>query len=115
MEASCEWSPKTAQLRLRKRSRVSCMSFRAQSTWAPTSLPVSLDDVASDDHRFDISWSGPEHHDRHGVAEPIEMGGAHVDDGDVGLLARGEAADLVVKIPYPRAVEGGQSKHVPLV
>jgi hypothetical protein len=43
------------------------------------------------------------------------VGGTHVDDGDVGLLARSEAADLVVKIPHPRAVEGGQSKHVPLM
>ena len=36
--------------------------------------PVSLDDVTSDDHRFDIGWSSPEHHDGHRVAEPIEMG-----------------------------------------
>ena len=91
------------------------MSFRAQSTWAPSELPVSLDDVAADDHRLDVRWSCSEHHDRDGVAEPVEMGGAHVDDGDVGLLAWGEAADLVVKIPHPRAVEGGQPKHVPLV
>ena len=74
--------------------------------------PVSLDDFASDDHRFDISWSRPEHHDCHRVAEPIEMEGAHVDDGDIGLLAWGEAADLVVKTPHPRAVESRQSKHV---
>ncbi len=77
--------------------------------------PVSLDDFASDDHRFDISWSRPEHHDCHRVAEPIEMEGAHVDDGDIGLLAWGEAADLVVKTPHPRAVESRQSKHVALV
>src|ERR1700722_7329942 len=78
-------------------------------------LPVSLDDVASDDHRFNISWSSPEHHDCDGVAEPIEGGGAHVDNGDIGLFARGEAADLVVKIPHPRAAESRQSKHVALV
>ncbi len=49
------------------------------------------------------------------VAKAIEMGGAHVDDSDVGLLTWGEAADLVLKTPYARGVESGQSKHVPLV
>jgi hypothetical protein len=35
--------------------------------------PVTFDDVAADDHRFDIGRAGSEHHDGYGVADPVEV------------------------------------------
>ena len=78
-------------------------------------LPVSLDDIAADDHRLDVRGSCAEHHDRDGVAEPVEVRRAHVHDGDVGLFARRQAPDLVFEVPHPGAIEGGEPQHVTLM
>ncbi|HEY2319801.1 MAG TPA: hypothetical protein VGH67_15955 [Solirubrobacteraceae bacterium] len=64
-------------------------------------LPVSPDDIAAHDPGLDVRGPGAEHHDRDGVTEPVEVRRADVDDGDVGLLARRQAPDLVVEVPPP--------------
>src|SRR3984957_2369586 len=78
-------------------------------------LAVALDDVAADDHRLNVGGTRSEDHDGDWVAEPVEVRGSHVDDRDIGLFAWGQGADLVLKVPYPGSVDGGQAQHVPLV
>ncbi len=78
-------------------------------------LPVSLDDIAADDHRLDIRRACTKHHHRNGVAEPVEVRRAHVHDRDVGLLARRQAPDLVLEALHPGAVESREPQHVTLM
>ena len=78
-------------------------------------LAVALDDVAADDHRLDIGGTRSQDHDGDRVAEPVQVRRSHVDDRDVGLLAWREGTDLVLKMPHPGSVDGGQAQHVPLV
>jgi DNA-binding transcriptional LysR family regulator len=81
-------------------------------------LPVPLDDVAADDHRLDIRRPGAEDHDRDRVAESIEVWRAHVHDRDVGLLARCQAANLVLETPLADEMPGMTAEtvaHVDLV
>ena len=54
-------------------------------------FPVAFDDVAADDHRFDVGRSGPEDHDGDGVADSVQVGGAKVSmrrDRDAALPRR---------------------------
>src|ERR1700683_2624379 len=50
-------------------------------------LAVALDDVATDDHRLNVSGTRSQDHDGDRVAEPVQVRRSHVDDRNVGLLA----------------------------
>src|ERR1700683_3870386 len=78
-------------------------------------LAFALDHVAANDHRLNVGGTRSEDHDSDRVAEPVEVRGSHVDDRDISLFAWREGANLVLKVPHPGPVDGGQAQHVPLV
>src|SRR5690349_17935788 len=78
-------------------------------------LAVALDDVAANDHGLDVGGTRSEDDDGDRVAESVQVRGSHVYDRDIGLLAWREGADLVLEVPHPGSVDGGQAQHVPLV
>jgi hypothetical protein len=72
-------------------------------------------DVAADDDGVDVGGRGAHHQCCDRVAEAVEMRGPQVDDRDIRLLSRRQAADLVVEVPRTRTAERGDPQHVPLV
>src|SRR5437667_8564336 len=75
-------------------------------------LPLPLAHLARDDHRLDVGavhqgYDRPRH-----VVERRHVESGRVEDDDVGLLARGERARLLVEPQVLRAVDGGEPQHV---
>jgi alkanesulfonate monooxygenase SsuD/methylene tetrahydromethanopterin reductase-like flavin-dependent oxidoreductase (luciferase family) len=76
---------------------------------------VGFNDLPGDEDGLDVRRART--HDKRGdrIAESVQMRRAHVDDRHIGLLARREAADLIVQVPHTCRVERGQLQHVALV
>src|SRR5947207_12454425 len=75
-------------------------------------LPLPLAHLARDDHRLDVGAVHQRDDRPRHVVERRHVDRLGVENDDVGLLARGERAGLLVEPQVLRAVDGGEPQHV---
>src|SRR6266850_5893547 len=75
-------------------------------------LSFPLAHLARHDHGLDIGAVHQRHDGARHVVERRHVDSGRVEDDDVGLLARGERARLLVQPQVLRAVDGGEAQHV---
>src|SRR6267378_4366433 len=75
-------------------------------------LPLPLAHLARDDDGLDVGAVHQRHYGPRHVVERRHVDRGRVEDDDVGLLARGERARLLVEPQVLRAVDGGVAQDV---